>query len=913
MNRKNIFLFLILLGIWVIEGCQAQNTIDVYSTEIPWSGANIEVVNGKIYSINEAINQAKPGDEIIIHEGIYREKVTISKSNLFIHNYQNDYVLVSGCEVVENWQPTSGMHPGVKVSNVSNLNIEAGYSQLFANGDAQIMARHPNNTTGKMMEPLDPNSGYALISEISKDAGEYANAYATLAGTSLPNVDLTGGIFRGLTGKNRMYVFGEVKAVSGKQITFKGKNKGQWINQAAIDKTYHKAGWGFVTHKNLIDVPGEWFLDGDNLYYLPESDSSLQNKRIEIQVRKRVLEINNASGVSFSGINFIAGNALISNVANTAFENCSWRYLQPFWTPNNYGDGESDDTGIYMTGANNTTFTNCYLGHTWGQGFYMASGDNTVYNNCKIEDLGWIGIFASSIYPNGSTTINHCTFGDAGRFHLRIRKNIRIDITDCDFYGAMKMGEDAGPIEATSTGSLLPLDLQGSTFAYNKIHDCKGIPVFGGAYAKQFVVAFYMEDTENYTAHHNLVYHMNADNYKGSFEAEQAGAFLYLGPRYNYMDKPVNYYNNTIWDVDKNINIWHIEADNWQELGMQHSGGGMPDGHFANNIFMNGAGYKLNYSTQEITSTGGTVAWVSSPVGSSIETDDFDEYTTHCAEWGYQFNPENNQHFNFEDAANNFADAANGDFSLVNGSAAIGAGTVLDGYTSSATPDCGALEGGNRVLHAGATITIPEFKEEGTNFIYETEWIKYLDFPEEFIDTTTVFNFTVAYNVFAERDIVISFRSPNDTYLFQGRKTVQAGNDTITIAVTAEQPQPVANDYIFMAALRPKGGAWNENIFTQTLTADIVSTLTSVNKISNKVQLLVYPNPASHSLTVKGLNSNTEEIYLTIYSLSGNTVYQEFCNSMGGELKVDISELSNGMYFLTLDKYPNQKLKFIKK
>ena len=34
----------------------------------------------------------------------------------------------------------------------------------------------------------------------------------------------------------------------------------------------------------------------------------------------------------------------------------------------------------------------------------------------------------------------------------------------------------------------------------------QGIPVFDGLYAKAYVLAFYMEDTENYTAHHNLVY-----------------------------------------------------------------------------------------------------------------------------------------------------------------------------------------------------------------------------------------------------------------------------------------------------------------------------------------------------------------------------------------------------------------------
>ena len=161
----------------------------------------------------------------------------------------------------------------------------------------------------------------------------------------------------------------------------------------------------------------------------------------------------------------------------------------------------------------------------------------------------------------------------------------------------------------------------------------------------------------------------------------------------------------------------------------------------------------MSYNSQVLTSTGGQVSWVTSPAGSSIQTDNFETYTNHCANWGYHFNPQTNAFFNFADADNNFADAENGNFTLETGSAAIGAGTALDGITSSESPDCGALEGGSRVLYAGATLTVPEYKEEGTNFIPETEWVKYIGFPAEFPDTTTQFNLKIAYNAFVERDI----------------------------------------------------------------------------------------------------------------------------------------------------------------
>lgn len=689
----------------------AGNEIHVYSTEIPWSSEKVQAEDGKIYSINEAIVTAQVGDEIVVHEGIYREKLVINKS-VFIHPFNNDYVLVTGCERVENWQAETGMFPGVQMADVSALGIEAGFSQLFVDGHVGTMARHPNNTTGKMMEPLDPNSGYVLISEIYKDQGANANGYVTFGATSLPNVDLSGGIFRGLTGKNRMYVFGNVVSNVGNKVTFKGYNKGQWIEDASVDRNYHKAGWGFVLHKNLIDTPGEWFLENNKLYFLPESGKSMSDLRIEVQVRKRVLEISNTTNVSLEGIHFVAGTALISNVSGLKLTRCSWRYLQPFWMPKNYGDGDADDTGVYMVNCNNASITDCYLGHSWGSGFYIASGNGNVFENCVIEDIGWIGIFTSSLYPGGNTVVRKCTFGDSGRFHLRIRGNVKLEVTDCDFYGAMKMGEDAGPIEATSTGSLLPLDLQGSVFAYNKVHDCVGIPVFAGNYAKQFVVAFYMEDTENYTAHHNLVYNMKANNYNGPLTINRAGAFLYIGPRFNAMDKPVCYYNNTVWNYDKGINVWHIEAENWQELGMQRSGGSLDNGHFENNIFQANTAYGLSWTKQIITSTGGLKQWVKVDNPPSITTNDFNAFTQHAATVGYFFNPAKNVIIAPEDETTNFVNANAGDFTLKSTSVAKSAGKVIEGVTASETPDCGALEGGNRVLLAGAELELPKFLEQ---------------------------------------------------------------------------------------------------------------------------------------------------------------------------------------------------------
>lgn len=317
---------------------------------------------------------------------------------------------------------------------------------------------------------------------------------------------------------------------------------------------------------------------------------------------------------------------------------------------------------------------------------------------------------------------------------------------------------------------------------------------------------------------------------------------------------------------------------------------------------MNGPGYKLSYSSQVINSTGGKVAWAESPEGSSIQTDDFIAYTSHCANWGYHFNPENNKFFDFADADINFVDAATGDFNIVDGSSAIGAGTVLDGFTSSDTPDCGALEAGNRVLNAGAALSSPDFKEEGTNFIPETEWIEYVDFPVEFIDTTTIFTFTVAYNAFEQRDIIVSFHAPDNSFIAQGRTTVDAGRDTTTVIVSADA-QPAAPDYIFLAAIRPLGGAYGSDISSQTAYSDIIELADTALYYSDSkaLNLVVYPNPAQGILHIQAEQNGSADLHVEIHSTLGAMLYSEEIKAGAGKAEINISDLPAGTYILKID------------
>ncbi|OON95356.1 MAG: hypothetical protein ATN31_11165 [Candidatus Epulonipiscioides saccharophilum] len=664
-------------------------------------------------SISEAIQQASSGDTILIHEGVYRETVNIETDNITIKNFENDYVLVTGLDIIDDWKLDLN-HPtaGVKVAKVpqawNNCNLE--YTQVFINGNMGDMARHPNRTISSMMDPMAEGSGYGMVSNVYKKVNEPASVTFE---EDLPNVDLAGGIFRGLIGKNRQYPLGKIVANENNTVKFEAVNKTLWRPEDEVDVAFHKFGFAMVMHKNLIDIPGEWFLEGENIYYLPKSD----NETVEMQMREKVLTIQ-ANNITLAGIHFKAGNVNFTNSNNCNITGCSFRYLYPFWLAPSHDDVAIDrninTTGIFMENCSYNKFEEVYVAHTWGTGIVLAGGTGNSFKNCIIEDMGWLGILTSAIFTLGDETlIQNCTFRDTARFQIRIRNHGKTDIIHNEFIGAMSMSEDAGAISAESFGWIGPIDMKGSEIAYNKIHDVKGLLVSGGGYLKQFMVGLYLEDVENYTAHHNLIYNIVADNCKKDIPGlVRSGAMLYMGPRYNAMNKTINFFNNTAWNVDKIISLWDITMANYDELkaeGMEQEekGGLMADGHFINNIFPVGLNV-IQCSAMNVNMEGHRLSNVPGP-GTSLNTCDVDEFFAHCAKLNYHFNPQHN--FAIDSGEDTFVDVAHRDFRLKETSPAFKGGLAIPGITSSEHPDAGALEGDCRVLTAGSTLKIPIFKE----------------------------------------------------------------------------------------------------------------------------------------------------------------------------------------------------------
>jgi hypothetical protein len=89
------------------------------------------------------------------------------------------------------------------------------------------------------------------------------------------------------------------------------------------------------------------------------------------------------------------------------------------------------------------------------------------------------------------------------------------------------------------------------------------------------------------------------------------------------------------------------------------------------------------------------------------------------------------------------------------------------------------------------------------------------------------------------------------------------------------------------------------------------------NPVSDQLQLMVYPNPASNMFTARINTSTVEKLNVQITDIAGKLVYQESLYSTLGEqtLTIDISNLSNGLYNITVktdNLNTNQRLVIIK-
>ncbi len=193
--------------------------------------------------------------------------------------------------------------------------------------------------------------------------------------------------------------------------------------------------------------------------------------------------------------------------------------------------------------------------------------------------------------------------------------------------------------------------------------------------------------------------------------------------------------------------------------------------------------------------------------------------------------------------------------------------------------------------------------------------------------TTTLFGIDDVLNVFANivppnqgilntlTSNIVSFNMSdlsNDMDFFYDSTT--ADNMGFLAANTGSS----MNDDLYM--ITPAGTAtFIGNIGMGVQIADIAVQLTFTNSIAqniagvrNRDVFKVYPNPVTENLVISFLETVPQNTGLVITDVAGRVVKSRVVNSGTGKLMIDVSDLTNGIYFIKLPDAESRVVRFLK-
>ncbi|MFT4757763.1 MAG: hypothetical protein ACI91R_002420 [Vicingaceae bacterium] len=98
----------------------------------------------------------------------------------------------------------------------------------------------------------------------------------------------------------------------------------------------------------------------------------------------------------------------------------------------------------------------------------------------------------------------------------------------------------------------------------------------------------------------------------------------------------------------------------------------------------------------------------------------------------------------------------------------------------------------------------------------------------------------------------------------------------------------------------PNGNIWYTNRTQNTVVKIIPSqVITNLNEVANESDLLIYPNPSNGKFSIETSSLLSNNALISVVDMAGREVYQN-SNLSNFKNTINLSELSNGVYFLNL-------------
>jgi hypothetical protein len=430
-------------------------------------------------TIQKAAGIMQPGDTCYIREGTYRESVVPSApgsagSPMVFTNYNNEKVIVTGTDLVTNWE----VHQGY----IYKATTGKGATQLFING------KHFHQASFPEFDPATQDTRAWADVEFFPDKTGIVDGLSQFS-------TLGGAYVLGLCGSRWISVIGTVTSQNGDKVSV-NKASLHWSN--VFPSIYLGQGKGFVTnHIRLLDHPGEWYANGSTLYLWPIDQKTPDGLLIEARTRQTGFDLSGKSYIVVKGIDFKAANVVMKNSSHCTLRECCVRYHIPFFY---FSDGFNRDSrdpetwqgnGIEVSGESNLV-TGCYIAHSWGDGITVWGKNNRV-ENCIIEDCDWEGVDSAPVSITGTGhLLTQNTLRNSARSILVHRYLATGKITYNNMYHSGLMCDDLGLTYSFQT------DGKNTEIAWNHVHD---------NYAPHNGPGIYLDNGDtNYVVHHNVIW-----------------------------------------------------------------------------------------------------------------------------------------------------------------------------------------------------------------------------------------------------------------------------------------------------------------------------------------------------------------------------------------------------------------------
>ena len=193
--------------------------------------------------------------------------------------------------------------------------------------------------------------------------------------------------------------------------------------------------------KEALTEPGEWYLDRveKKLYYIPKKGESAENLTLSAPVTENFFNINGASDITFSGIDFkntdwdfISGTQWHPNLneEHPLYLNIKYKPTHPqaaFETP----------AAIYITNSSDINFINCKFQNISNTAIkYDLDSKNSIVKSCLFDHIGGNAVFINGPYEIPARTSNIDVTDCHIRYYGRIYNNsigvLITHATDCD-------------------------------------------------------------------------------------------------------------------------------------------------------------------------------------------------------------------------------------------------------------------------------------------------------------------------------------------------------------------------------------------------------------------------------------------------------------------------------------------------